>query len=433
MTTPSVSRSLLLLIPLIFPAAPFYLPTARRPPIGPSQRIPPVPRSRPQRPGCSHRSPPLSGATQVTTTTGPLGASDKPFIHPGIYYNAEDLDFMRRKLAAQAEPWYSAWQQCKPAARDDTWVPHPKASWDATQDFYQAGDPVVAHKEALQWALTGNPANAAKAIEIINAWSATMQNIVTHKMPQEKLASGINGNQWANAAELLCYGGLNGQSSGWAQPDIQRCKQMLGMFYNVTQDFMPGYNGNWDAIMMDSMACMGVFLDDHAMFDRAITHYLQGEKPNGGLDNYVYPSGQCQEDYRDQGHVQWGLGGLVATCEVAWKQGIDLYGADNNRLMLGLEYTAKYNLGNDVPYQGAGVISAKGRGGFAPIWETPYQHYVYDKGLEMPYTKQIVFGTHVSVGGRNKGAPGSYRPEGDYAAGISWGTFTMFRGPQGSK
>ena len=100
------------------------------------------------------------------------------------------------------------------------------------------------------------------------------------------------------------------------------------------------------------------------------------------------------EAYRDWGHVQWGLGNAVSVCEVAWKQGIDIYGAYDNRLMNGLEIAAKYNLGNDdVPYEGKGKISTKGRGQFAPIWEAPYQHYVIRRGLEMPFTKQIIEST----------------------------------------
>ena len=34
---------------------------------------------------------------------------------------------------------------------------------------------------------------------------------------------------------------------------------------------------------------------------------------------------------------------------MAWKQGDDLYGYDDNRFLAGCEYVAKYNLGEDVP------------------------------------------------------------------------------------
>jgi len=339
---------------------------------------------------------------------------------------------MRKKLAAKAEPWYSAWEKCKPGAKEANAVSHAVAEWDANKDFYMGGDPVIAHKEALEWALTGNPANAAKAIAILNSWSSTLKSIPAHSMPQERLATGINANHFANAAELLIHGGPNGKKSGWSDADIQQFKKMLGLMYTTIEPFMSGFNGNWDAIMMDGMICMGVFLDDKAMFDKAVQHYLAGEG-NAGIPKYVLASGQCQESARDQGHVQWGLGAMVAVCEVAWKQGVDLYGALDNRLMTGLEYTAKYMLGNDVPFEdkGKGVISPKGRGAYAPMWETAYQHYVYRKGLEMPFTKQIIFATSIDIGGRGKNAPKRpYRPEESYSAGICWGTFTMFKGAE---
>jgi hypothetical protein len=181
------------------------------------------------------------------------------------------------------------------------------------------------------------------------------------------------------------------------------------------------------------MICMAVFLDDQDMFNRVLQHYIVGQKPNGGILYYVAPSGQCQESGRDQGHVSMGLGNLVATCEVAKRQGVDLYGAYDNRLMVGMEYTAKYNLGNDVPFDptfgGYKQISPGARGIFAGIWEAPYQHYVNEKGLEMPFTKQVIWGTNIIVNGRNKNAPGVYRPEGGTVnTGICWGTLTMFRG-----
>jgi hypothetical protein len=106
-----------------------------------------------------------------------------------------------------------------------------------------------------------------------------------------------------------------------------------------------------------------------------------------------------------------GLGLLAAACEVACKQGVDLYGAEQNRLMVGFEYTAKYNLGNDVPCEG--TISPKERGRFRPIYEKVYQYYVHRKGLEMPFTKQVIE---------------KIRPEGWQADHESWGTLLFYKG-----
>lgn len=108
----------------------------------------------------------------------------------------------------------------------------------------------------------------------------------------------------------------------------------------------------------------------------------------GGITKYVYPSGQCDENTRDQGHTQLGLGYFARAARVAWSQGVDLWSAADNRLALGFEYTAKYMLGEDVPAYG--MISAAGRGRFSDVYEAVYQHYHLFKGLEMPYTARAV-------------------------------------------
>ena len=41
---------------------------------------------------------------------------------------------------------------------------------------------------------------------------------------------------------------------------------------------------------------------------------------------YLRPCGECAETSRDLYHSQFGLGGLVQVAELAWQQGVDLYG-----------------------------------------------------------------------------------------------------------
>ena len=98
-----------------------------------------------------------------------------------------------------------------------------------------------------------------------------------------------------------------------------------------------------------------------------------------------------------------------------------MYGAHDNRLALGYEYTAKYNLGHDVPYEPYRSykgryhypeISDKARGRFSSIYERVYHHYHDRKGLEMPFTRQVVE---------------KNRPERWNAAFASWGTL-MYAG-----
>jgi hypothetical protein len=107
-----------------------------------------------------------------------------------------------------------------------------------------------------------------------------------------------------------------------------------------------------------------------------------------------------------------GLGLLAVVCEVAWNQGVDLYGYADNRLLAGVEYIAKYNLGFDVPYTtydncdhvNQTMISEAGRGAInRPIWEQIYNHYVNRMGLSAPYSEAYAQLMRPEGGGGNYG------------------------------
>ena len=112
----------------------------------------------------------------------------------------------------------------------------------------------------------------------------------------------------------------------------------------------PYANGNWGAIVNRFRMACALAINDKAMYQAAINYFLHAND-NGALPRYVSETGQCQETGRDQGHAQLGLGAMCEICEMAWEQGDDLWGALDNRMMKGIEYTAKYNLGYDVPFE----------------------------------------------------------------------------------
>jgi hypothetical protein len=56
------------------------------------------------------------------------------------------------------------------------------------------------------------------------------------------------------------------------------------------------------------------------------------------LHNKLSKTGQSGEAGRDQPHAQGGIRHLAEAAQIAWNQGIDLYGFDNNRLLAGFEY-----------------------------------------------------------------------------------------------
>ena len=320
-------------------------------------------------------------------------------VHPGVAYSEQDIRFVKAKVREREEPWIGAWEQLQKSEQASlSYQPTPYEVVErgpyndpniGSSEFSNDGQ--AAHVHAILWAIGGNEKNAAKSAEILNAWSAKLTKIANH---DARLLAGMSGYHYCVAAELLKH-----TWDGWANEDQERFKKVLrDVFYPLIKDFYPSANGNWDASMLQLLIAMGVHLDDQKWIDQTVEYYKNGHG-NGAVKNYINEIGQCQESGRDQGHTQMGLDFLSNTCQTAWIQGIDLYGAVENRLLAGFEYTAKYNLGEDVPfqrfrsYQGRydyRKISDKARGRLRPTYEKIVSHYQNRKGIEAPYSSLAV-------------------------------------------
>ncbi|MBL9189828.1 MAG: alginate lyase family protein [Opitutaceae bacterium] len=327
-----------------------------------------------------------------------LAAADaSPFVHPGLLQSQADLAAVKQKILAGEQPWKDAFERLRTPRGGRGGAPGTPLLAFKPQPFTHVirgpyGRPAIGANElsssadaaadaAFIWFVTGDRAYAAKAIEIINAWSATLWDFDDN---DAKLLVGWTGQTWCHAAEIL-----RSTDAGWLAADIEQFKRMLRTVYHpLIGNFFPEANGNWDAALMAAVISMAVFLDDRAMFDRVVNHFLRGPG-NSGITKYIYPSGQCQETTRDAAHTQLGLGYLATVCQIAWTQGVDLYSAADNRLAVGLEYSAKYFSGEPVPIKG--IPSAPGR--FADIYHSAYAHYRTVKGIEMPFTAKAVEAT----------------------------------------
>ena len=227
----------------------------------------------------------------------------------------------------------------------------------------------------------------AKALEIINAYAATLERFDGHDAPLCSIQS-----YWLVRAMML----LKAEKTEAWETMIRRA--MLPVINRFEAD-SPYANGNWGAIVNRLRMACGIFLEDSTIYQSSIDYFLNAND-NGSLPRYISETGQCQETGRDQGHAQLGLGALCETCEMAWEQGDDLWGALDNRMLKGIEYTAKYNLGYDVPFETwtdcTGLYNdwtepgSMGRGRIRCIYDLPYNHFVGRKGLKMPYTKKVL-------------------------------------------
>ena len=233
-----------------------------------------------------------------------------------------------------------------------------------------------------------------KALEIIQAYANTLQRLDGHDAP----LCAIQGYKLVQAMTLM-----------QAQQTPEWGAMVRRVFVPMMEKFeadSPYANGNWGAIVNRLRMACAIFLKDSTMYRASIDYFLYAND-NGSLPKYIGETGQCQETGRDQAHVQLGLEALAETCEMAWQQGDDLWGALDNRLLKGFEYTARYNLGYDVPFQTwtdcTGLYNdwtepgQMQRGNLWPIYDLPYNHYVKRRGLKMPYTEKILRGVKPKV------------------------------------
>ena len=331
--------------------------------------------------------------------------AQRVFVHPGILHSKASLNHIYEVARKQTMPEYGSYQLLRdhPLASPQYKMngPFTVISRDGQYAYTKSkmeADFSAAYLNALMWVATKEEAHAKRSFEILAAYADSLTLIpATNDAP---LLAGLEGIKIVNAMEILRY--------TWKGFPVKRAAKInamiTGIFLPVCEKFYntQAYtNGNWGAIVTKMYISAAIYLDNEAMYKKAIDFYYNAND-NGTIRNYISDStGQIQESGRDQGHSQLGIGALATVCEIAWNQHDDLYGALNNRLLKGFEYVAKYNLGNDdIPfitwqditgkYSDWKVISDKSRGRFIPIYEMVYNHYVGVKGLSMPYTEQVI-------------------------------------------
>ena len=337
-------------------------------------------------------------------------AAGKTFVHPGILHTQEDLSRIKSLVDNRTQPAFGSWEKLSsdPKSSPDYRIQGPFPIISRADEYGYTKAPCeddfnAAYYNALMWAVTGDVRHAAKAMEIIRAYSAVLRKITPRDDP---LCAGLQGFIIVNAAEIMRYTfPASSHEGGWNEEDTRLATEMFReAFIPVFMKFhaAPAYtNGNWGLSVLKGMVGMGVFLDDRALYREALERYLEAGYDNGSLPNYTHPTGQLQESGRDQAHCMLGLGCMAEICEVAWKQGEDLYSALDNRLLTCYEYLAKYNLGHDdLPfftwtdktgkYCRWTQMSPQARGQFRSVFEIAYAHYVGRRHLEMPYTAEVL-------------------------------------------
>ncbi|MEV6523061.1 alginate lyase family protein [Longispora sp. NPDC051575] len=356
-------------------------------------------------PAAAHQDSPRAAAP----VTGQSSAA--AFQHPGVLLSRPQLDLARSKAFAGTQPWKSAYDAMRTSSYASlSWTPRPRAVVECGSSSNpnngcsdEREDAMAAYTQALLWYVTKDARHARKSIAIMDAWSAVIRDHTNSNAP---LQSGWAGANFSRAAELIKH-----TYTSW--PQVSRFATTLRTVYlpEVTSN-VGCKNGNWELIMTDAAIGIAVFLDDRAVFDRAVATwrarlpayiYLASD---GALPRYpadcpsidtraeligywqgqsTFTDGLAQETCRDFGHTGWGLAAIAHVAETARHQGVDLYPEAQPRLSQALYFHARYELGTAVPASLCGGSVKKGLG---PVTEVGFNALHTRSGMDMPTTRR---------------------------------------------
>lgn len=192
----------------------------------------------------------LVSSTPIASTADDLSnlqsRAPSTFTHPGVFVSKAQLDFVKSKVAANAEPWktaYSAMLSDPLASR--TRNPSSRATVECGPTSRpnngcseEREDALAAYANALAWYISGTASYAQKAISYMNAWSRTIK---AHTNSNAPLQTGWAGASWARAAEIIRY-----TNAGWAAGDITAFESMLRNVYLSEVIVGSSSNGNWE-------------------------------------------------------------------------------------------------------------------------------------------------------------------------------------------
>jgi hypothetical protein len=353
------------------------------------------------------------GARILAIAAGLAGSVQAAFVHPGLMSSAWELEYMKKQVAGGAQPWKTAFDKLKASGSASlSYNPGPRATiscGSGGSDDQGCGketeDSHAVYAHALMWAATGDERYAAKCASILDAYANTVK---AHGGSNAPLQIGWTGGGFLRAAEILRY-----TYPKWDKSHVDAFSKMFNAAYlPLIENFDKyNYNGNWDAVMIEVMISLAVFDDNQALFDKAVIRYNKRlpayiyakedgpvpVKPDSSLTKSIadlwygqktYVDGLSQETCRDLRHVQHGIAGLIQTAETAFKQGVDLYKTNGNRLLLGQEYHAQFVLGAKAPSNicGGNVSNTEAM----PNWEIAYNHYHNWMKLDMPRSGEVI-------------------------------------------
>ncbi|WP_316799765.1 DUF1349 domain-containing protein [Pedobacter frigidisoli] len=320
-----------------------------------------------------------------TTLTG-------SFRHPGIAFSSYDLE--RMKANRTVAPWSTGYNLLASSAQGSLnytmMGPYATVGREPNLNLTQyESDAKAVLYQAIQFYVTGNSAYAAKALQILNAWTTTH---TSWSGGTPFLAASDYGLNFIIGAEILRY-----NYTGWNSAATTNCESyfanMLWPLFGVSEN-SELRAANQGAAQLKGAIAVAVFNNDATKFNQVLDAWHNNAC--GGLAGTTLASGQNADSGRDQAHALGLIGNFAFVAETAWKQNIDLFGELDNRILATMEYFAKYNLNNSVPFTPFGACygyytsmgSGQGAWNWPVVYELIYGAYAIRKGIPAPFTDQ---------------------------------------------
>jgi len=268
------------------------------------------------------------------------------YTHPCIPHTTQDLDAIKASL--NQEPWKSGYAALaadgKASLNYTMQGPFAQVSragaYDANLTEWR-NDMTAVYQLAKMWYFTGNSAYAQKARDILIAWADTQTEF---SGGEAGLDLGDYAVKWGGGASIL-----RGTWPGWTASDTTKVQNLFANVYWPASGASGNVLGpcNKGAIYMEAGIAIAAFCDDTAKFNQVINLYRTFHG-SGLMD--TLPTGQVGESGRNAGHAWGDVNGLIFVAECAWKQGVDLYGELDNRLLACAEYFARDTYATDNPF-----------------------------------------------------------------------------------
>jgi hypothetical protein len=330
-------------------------------------------------------------------------ASAMDFIHPGGINSKSELDFVKARIKAGVQPWKGEFDQLKVSS-------YASRGANGLQNINSVGkdadvsrdDAIAAYAQSLLWYFSGEEEYARRSIAILNAWS-NLQGF-TAGSDQDRLQAGWIGAVFASAAEIMRV------HPDWQPGDVKRFQEMLRRAFYPQLKIASTWNGNVDLTQINALMAIAVFNEDEKEFSMALERlktrslayfYLKSDgllpapiAGDGGDPQAFWSNpkrwinGLTQETCRDNGHhSQFGLGSALHAAEIAWHQGIDVYGENQERYTEAMELLAGQFLSGSMNGVSENDTPTADR---YDAWEIGYNHYHNRKGIALPNTENLI-------------------------------------------